>query len=115
VPERQLAAVVEYHTLERDEQQPDLLLRSTPNRWPFPPHARIVTALVVALDFTESAHADLAAIGRARLKRGRPRRTAGLAAASTAAPADAPVGAEGPDPSWRIRTETVEHSRRCLG
>jgi Endosomal/lysosomal potassium channel TMEM175 len=68
VPERQLADVVEHYGLERDEQQPDLLLRSTPEPWPFPPHARIVPTRVAALDLSESVHPELAAAGNARLE-----------------------------------------------
>lgn len=68
VPERQLAELVEHYALEREEQHPDLLLRSTPEPWPFPPHARLVPALVAALDLSESAHAEVAAVGRTRLE-----------------------------------------------
>jgi segregation and condensation protein B len=67
LPERQLADVVEHYALERDEQRPGLLLRSTPEPWPFAPHARVVPALIAALDLTESVHAELAAIAIARL------------------------------------------------
>jgi hypothetical protein len=68
VSERQLADVVEQYALERDEEHPDLLLRSTPEPWPFPTHARLVPALVAALDLGESVHPELAGLGRARLE-----------------------------------------------
>jgi segregation and condensation protein B len=68
VPEHRLADVVEHYGLERDEQSPDLLLRSAVEPWAFPPHARLVPALVAALDLAESTHLELAAIGRARLE-----------------------------------------------
>ncbi len=68
VSERQLAGIVEHYALERDEQAPDLLLRSTPEPWPFPPHARLVPGLIAAIDLTESAHPELASIGRTKLE-----------------------------------------------
>jgi putative transcriptional regulator (Ypuh-like) len=68
VPEYQLADVVVRYALERDEQHPDVLLRSTPEPWPFPPHARVVPALVSALDLSESADPELAIVGRSRLE-----------------------------------------------
>jgi len=40
--------------LERDEQAPDVLLRSVAEPWPFPAHARVVPELVAALDLSES-------------------------------------------------------------
>jgi segregation and condensation protein B len=68
VPERQLADVVERYALDRDDQQPDLLLRSTSEPWPFPPHARVAPALIAAFDLFESALPELIAVGRSRLE-----------------------------------------------
>jgi segregation and condensation protein B len=67
VSERQLAEVVDHYGLERDDRESDLLLRSTPDPWPFPPHARLVPALVAALDLAESAHPELQSIGTTKL------------------------------------------------
>ncbi len=66
VAEGQLAEVLDRYQLERDERG-DLQLRSLPEPWPFPPHARVVPALVAALDLAESIHAALAELGTTRL------------------------------------------------
>jgi segregation and condensation protein B len=66
--EPELAQVVEHYGLERDERRPDLLLRSAPEPWPFPPHLRVAPAVVAALDLSESAHPELARIGRSKLE-----------------------------------------------
>jgi segregation and condensation protein B len=66
VAEGQLAAVFEEYQLERDDSG-DILLRSVPEPWPFPPHARVVPPLVAALDLTESIYAPLAELGAGRL------------------------------------------------
>jgi len=63
VAQTHLALLVDQYALERDDQAPDLLLRTVPEPWPFPPHARVVPAVVAALDLTEAADARLAAFG----------------------------------------------------
>jgi hypothetical protein len=68
VPERQLANIVEQYALERDDLHPDLLLRSVADPWPFPPHARVVPAVVAAVDLREASGRDLAVLGAARLE-----------------------------------------------
>lgn len=68
VPEQRLADLIEQYALERDEQHPDLLLRSNPEPWPFPPQARVVPGLIAALDLSESARPELAAIGSTELE-----------------------------------------------
>jgi segregation and condensation protein B len=66
VSESRLVAVVEDYQLERDDGG-DLLLRSVPEPWPFPPHVRVVPSLLAALDLAESSHAPLAELGATRL------------------------------------------------
>jgi len=67
VAEPQLAALVDQYALERDDQSADVLLRTVQEPWPFPPHARVVPAVVAALDLTEAADDRLAASGIDRL------------------------------------------------
>jgi len=67
VAETQLAPVVDRYALDRDDQAPDLLLRAVPEPWPFPPYARLVPAVVAAVDLTEAADARLAAFGIDRI------------------------------------------------
>jgi hypothetical protein len=67
VAEGQLVAVAESYQLERDDGG-DLLLRSVPEPWPFPPHARVVPPLVASLDLAESSYAPLAELGAGRLR-----------------------------------------------
>jgi hypothetical protein len=66
VSESRLVAVVEHHQLERDEGG-DLLLRSVPEPWPFPPHARVVAPLVAELDLAESTDVELSELGAKHL------------------------------------------------
>jgi len=67
VAETQLAPLVDRYALDRGDQAPDLLLRAVPEPWPFPPHARVVPAVVAAVDLTEAADARLAAFGIHRI------------------------------------------------
>jgi len=67
VTESQLGALVEQYGLERDEDSPDLVLRTVQEPWPFPPNARVVPAVVAALDLAEATDARLAELGRRRL------------------------------------------------
>jgi len=68
VAETDLDPLVDQYALERDDQAPDLLLRTVAEPWPFPPHARVVPAVVAALDLTEAADARLAAFGIDRIR-----------------------------------------------
>jgi segregation and condensation protein B len=66
VAETALVDVVERYALEPDAGG-DLLLRSVPEPWPFPPQARVVPELVAALDLADGPTPELAELGRARL------------------------------------------------
>jgi hypothetical protein len=66
VPQAALVPIVEHYDLEPDPAG-DLLLRSVPEPWPFPPHTRVVPELVAALDLAGGVAAEVAALGRARL------------------------------------------------
>ncbi len=68
VAEPQLAALVDQYALERDDQAPELLLRTVPEPWPFPPHARVVPAIVAALDLAEASDAQLLEFGTGQLE-----------------------------------------------
>jgi segregation and condensation protein B len=67
VAEGQLVAL-ELVLLHEPDDGGDLLLRSAPEPWPFPPQARLVPPLVAALDLAESARAPLAEVGAGRLR-----------------------------------------------
>jgi hypothetical protein len=54
--------IIEHYQLERDDGG-DLLLRSVPEPWPFPPDARVVSPLVAALALTESPSSLLCELG----------------------------------------------------
>jgi segregation and condensation protein B len=68
VAEDQLVDVIEGFALDRAEDGAgDVVLRSVPGVWPFPPHARVAPSVVAALDLAEHPHPDLASLGRGRL------------------------------------------------
>jgi segregation and condensation protein B len=66
VPEPMLIDLIERYALEPDPSG-DLLLRSVPEPWPFPPQLRVVPELVAAVDLADSPSVDLAELGRTRL------------------------------------------------
>jgi segregation and condensation protein B len=66
VPESALVDVVEHYELEPDLDG-DVVLRSVPEPWPFPPQVRVVPELVAAVDLADGLATDLADLGRARL------------------------------------------------
>ncbi len=67
VAEADLVDLVQQYDLERDPAG-DLVLRSAPGAWPFPPHLRVVPAVLAALDLTETEAPTLAELGRTRLE-----------------------------------------------
>ncbi|MDQ6878941.1 MAG: SMC-Scp complex subunit ScpB [Candidatus Dormibacteraeota bacterium] len=68
VAEDLLVDVVEGFALDRvADGVGDVVLRSVPGIWPFPPHARVAPSVVAALDLAEHPHPDLASLGRAQL------------------------------------------------
>ena len=66
VAEPTLVDVVERYALEPDPAG-DLLLRSVPEPWPFPPPLRVVPELVAAVDLADGPALELVELGRARL------------------------------------------------
>ncbi|MDQ6675655.1 MAG: SMC-Scp complex subunit ScpB [Chloroflexota bacterium] len=69
VAEDMLVDLAEAYTLDRvAEGAGDVVLRSVPGVWPFPPHARVAPSVVVALDLAEHLDPDLASLGRAQLE-----------------------------------------------
>jgi hypothetical protein len=60
-------ALIEQYGLERDDHSVDVVLRSVPEPWPFPPHTRVVPAVVAACDLAEAADARFIVFGTARL------------------------------------------------
>jgi segregation and condensation protein B len=66
VSESILVEVVERYELEPDPDG-DLVLRTVPDAWPFPPQLRVVPKLVAAVDLTDGSETELADFGRARL------------------------------------------------
>src|SRR6202022_3804010 len=67
VAETPLVALVEQYGLERDDRSADLVLRSVPEPWPFPPQVRVVPAVVAALDLAEAGDVRLVELGNRRL------------------------------------------------
>jgi segregation and condensation protein B len=69
VREEDLVGLVEQCELDRvgEADVGDVVLRSIPAPWPFPPHARLAPPLVTALDLSESSHSALRALGEAQL------------------------------------------------
>ncbi len=64
-----LVDVVERFNLDRAaEGVGDVVLRSVPGVWPFPPHARVAPSVVAALDLSEHPHPMMASLGRTRLE-----------------------------------------------
>jgi len=66
VPEASLVDVLERYELEPDPAS-DLVLRSVPEPWPFPPHLRVVPDLVAAVDLADGLAVELAELGRSRV------------------------------------------------
>jgi hypothetical protein len=66
LPELVLVDVVERYELEPDPSG-DLVLRSVPDPWPFPPQLRVVPELVAAVDLADGPALELVELGRARL------------------------------------------------
>jgi segregation and condensation protein B len=66
VSEVVLVDLVEQYQLDPDASG-DLVLRSVPQPWPFPPHLRVVPELVAAVDLADGLAVELAEFGRARL------------------------------------------------
>jgi hypothetical protein len=66
VPELLLVDVVERYALEPDVAG-DLVLRSVPEPWSFPPQLRVAPELVAAVDLADGPNVDLAELGRIRL------------------------------------------------
>ena len=58
--------MVERYALEPDPAG-ELLLRSVPEPWPFPPQLRVVPELVAAVDLADGPALELVELGRARL------------------------------------------------
>ena len=67
VLETELVPIVEQYALERADQSTDLLLRTVQDPWPFPAHARVVPAVVAALDLAEASDGRLAELGSRQL------------------------------------------------
>jgi hypothetical protein len=67
VAETHLVALIEKYGLERDDRSADLVLRSVPEPWPFPPQVRVAPAVVAALDLAEAADVRLVELGNRRL------------------------------------------------
>ncbi len=67
VAETHLVALMEQYGLERDDRSADLVLRSVPEPWPFPPQVRVVPAVVAALDLAEAGDVRLVGLGNRRL------------------------------------------------
>ena len=67
VAETHLVALMEKYGFERDDRSADLVLRSVPEPWPFPPQVRVVPAVVAALDLAEAGDVRLVELGNRRL------------------------------------------------
>jgi segregation and condensation protein B len=65
-PECALVDIVERYDLEPNPSG-DLVLRSVPEPWPFPPQFRVVPRLVAAVDLADGPATELADLGRACL------------------------------------------------
>jgi len=63
VAEADLVDLVQQYDLDRDPAG-DLVLRAVPDAWPFPPHLRVVPAVVAAVDLLEAEAPALAELGR---------------------------------------------------
>ena len=70
VPELFLVEMVERYELEPDPIG-DVVLRSMPEPWPFPPQQRVVPELVAAVDLADGLNRELADLGRNRCSRTR--------------------------------------------
>src|SRR5206468_1090976 len=72
VSEAAMVDVIEEFALKMasmaSEEPVDVVLRSVPYPWAFPPHFRVVPEVVAALDLAESAAPAIADLGRVRLK-----------------------------------------------
>jgi segregation and condensation protein B len=66
VGESMLVEVVEAYQLEPDPTG-DVVLRSVPEPWPFPPQLRVAPELVAAVDLVDGLATELVDVGRARL------------------------------------------------
>jgi segregation and condensation protein B len=66
IPEPALVEVVERYELEPDPAG-DLVLRSVPEPWPFPPQMRVVPELIAAVDLADGPLLDLLELGQTRL------------------------------------------------
>jgi len=66
VPESVLVDLIERYALEPDPHG-DLVLRSVPEPWPFPPQLRVVPELVAAVDLADGQTVELTELGRTRL------------------------------------------------
>jgi hypothetical protein len=62
-----LVALMDQYELERADRAADLMLRSVQEPWPFPPHARVVPAIVACVDLAEAADAQLVELGTGKL------------------------------------------------
>jgi len=67
VAEADLVDLVQQYDLDRDPAG-DLVLRAVPDAWPFPPHLRVVPAVVAAVNLLEAEAPALAELGRTRLE-----------------------------------------------
>jgi len=67
VAEADLVDLVQQYDLDRDPAG-DLVLRAVPDAWPFPPHLRVVPAVVAAVDLLEAEAPALAERGRTGLE-----------------------------------------------